>query len=83
MEIVVGVLVVVVALYFIAAPFLEEEPLTEGVALELDNIQENEKEAYIKSLEDLEADFRMKKITEEDYTEAKEEVRKEAGKLLD
>jgi len=81
MEIVLGMLVVVVALYFIAAPFLEEAPLKASAAGKEDNT--TEKELYIKTLEDLEADFRMNKITEEDYTIAKEEVKNEAGKLLD
>lgn len=81
MEIVVGVLVVVIALYFIAAPFLEDELVTASAELDSESI--NAKETYIKILEDLEADFRMKKITEEDYAIAKEEVKKEAGNLLD
>lgn len=83
MEIVVGILVVIIALYFIASPLLDQEHVAADITLEMSTAQDNAKEGYIKALEDLEADLRMKKITEEDYSIATEEVKKEAGKLLD
>ena len=82
MYLVLGLLVVIVTLYFIALPFLEYET-TSVSSKESSNLSEEErKEIFIKSLEELETDFRMKKINKEDYNAVKEEIYKEAGTLL-
>lgn len=79
MYFVLGLLIVLISLYLIASPFLEEEPLTAGVSSigdkksREDHINDDNVE---RTLEDIEADFRMKKISEEDYKALKAEYSK-------
>lgn len=80
MYFVIGLVIVLLALYFIAAPFLDEEVADVNVKVEKNTGDSNE--AFEKSIEDIEADYRMKKISKEDYETLKAEyIKKDEVKV--
>lgn len=82
MSLLLGLVIVIISLYFVAMPLLEDELAIENISNN-ENSNETKKEYYLQTLEDIETDYKMNKITEEGFLEAQEEVRKEAGKVLD
>lgn len=78
-----GLLIVLVALYLIASPFLaDNEPLPTAVVADSDNALEKQKESVFTTLNELEFDYRMKKITEEDYQSLKNQYKSRAVEVL-
>ena len=74
MYFILGLLIVLLALYFIAAPFLDEEEIVVADAnLKAEKVSGNSNEAFAKSIEEIEADYHMGKISKEDYEALKAE----------
>ena len=71
MYFVLGLLIVLLSLYFIATPFLDDESVQADK-----NTDNDEKITVYSSLEDVEADYQMGKISEEDYAAVKAEQAK-------
>lgn len=84
MTFVLGLLVVLVALYFIAAPYLEEENelIVMAAAPQDENVIEKQKESIFTTLNELEFDYRMKKISDEDYKILKNKYKSQAVTVL-
>lgn len=83
MTFILGMLIVLVALYFIAAPFLSEnEPMPAAAIPKDEDGFEKQKESVFTTLNELEFDFRMKKISEDDYRVLKNKYKSQAISVL-
>lgn len=81
MTFILGLLIVLVSLYFIAAPYLAE-PIEAAAGIQDENDVEKQKESIFTTLNELEFDFRMKKISEEDYKVLKNKYKSQAVTVL-
>lgn len=82
MEIVTSVLIVAFCLYLVVTPLLKKKEATTAVELKDDTDQISLKNIYA-TLNELEMDFHMKKLSEEDYKNSKAQYEKIAAEVLE
>ena len=77
-------IVLISIVIFVAWPLLKQykDTAPEGISTNLETATE-EKEAVLTILKDLEMDFRMGKLSEEDYQSSRRELEERALKALD
>ena len=80
MIILLEILVVAVAVWLVAAPLLKEETAPR-YALEMDDA-EREKESIFTTLGEIEFDYRMQKLEEDDYESLRRKYRSKAVSIL-
>lgn len=82
MEIVTNLILVLLVAFLIGMPFLKKNGVYEE-AYEADEVQVNKKEILFSALGEIEFDYRMKKLGDEDYQELKAGYQNDALKILD
>ncbi len=77
-----GLILVAVTVYLIAMPLVKPEQETQGPEWEVEETIEREKESIFTTLGEIEFDYQMNKLSDEDYEQLRNQYRRHAVEVL-
>ncbi|WP_227762944.1 hypothetical protein [Zhaonella formicivorans] len=77
-----GIIVAAVAIYLVIKPLIANEPQAEDYAALQEDVLEREKESVFTALAEIEFDYQMGKLSEEDYNFLQQKYKRQAVDIL-